>query len=373
MQNDHPLVRELRAALIIQAAVRGKKLRGWAARARAALAEDSGLRDKRLKMGRRQVERDLKAARKGAVKVRIVGGNTVAGRIGRRCENRMTRLAFSPACGIGSIVLFVTFYVFLWMSLVNDTDEYWHVLLALSVGGVAYQSLLLVGGLEIPLVKFCYQHLVSWLNMANLLRWSIAFLLCRGGSVTNAMYVLAMWNFILYENVLDAAIGVKLGQNLLFIVVILAYCTTLYLLSTQRLWRATESEFVPARELNVFGNTTFSYTVELREAHNSALLQLLFFVAADAFAYLRMAYKLRTFNVPPYRSVRIRIPLHLEEHHEWAMRLDDPKLAKRLEKLFYPSQRPASAAPRAAPVVVVQAEASASEAAEATASQVARA
>ena len=91
---------------------------------------------------------------------------------------------------------------------------------------------------------------------------------------------------------------------------------------------------MPAREINVFPNTTFSYTVDLREAHNSALLQLLFFVAADAFAYLNMAYELRTFNAPPFRSVRIKLPLHLETHHEWAMRLDDPKLVKRMELLY---------------------------------------
>ena len=110
---------------------------------------------------------------------------------------------------------------------------------------------------------------------------------------------------------------------------------TLYLMSTQHLWREGEAEFVPAREINVFPNTTFSYTVDLREAHNSALLQLLFFVAADAFAYLNMAYELRTFNAPPFRSVRIKLPLHLETHHEWAMRLDDPKLVKRLEVMYH--------------------------------------
>ena len=149
------------------------------------------------------------------------------------------------------------------------------------------------------------------------------------------------WNGILYENTLDAEIGVKMSRHLVFIVIILAYCTTLYLMSTQHLWRATESEFVPAREINIFQNTTFSYTVDLRETHNSALLQLIFFVAADAFAYLKMAYKLRTFNAPPYRSVRIKVPLHLEPHHEWGMRLDDPKLVKRAEVL-YPVDRPST-------------------------------
>ena len=158
MQNDHPLVRELRAALIIQAAIRGKKLRGWAARARATLAEDSSLRDKRIQMARRQAERDLKAARKGAVTVRIVGGNTVVGRIGRRCENRSVHFGFSNAWGIGSFLLFTSFYVFLWMSLVNDTDEYWHALLALTVA--AYSSLYFTWSvsLELTLVKFCYRR-----------------------------------------------------------------------------------------------------------------------------------------------------------------------------------------------------------------------
>ena len=83
MHNDHPLVRELRAALTIQAAVRGKKLRGWSARARAALAEDSSLHKTRIRMARHQAERDLDAARKGAVTVRILGGNTLSARIGR--------------------------------------------------------------------------------------------------------------------------------------------------------------------------------------------------------------------------------------------------------------------------------------------------
>ena len=69
-------------------------------------------------------------------------------------------------------------------------------------------------------------------------------------------------------------------------------------MSTQRTWR--DEEFMPAREVNVFQNTTFSYTVDLRATHNSALLQLIFFVAADGYAYLKMAYKLRTFNAPPY-------------------------------------------------------------------------
>ena len=119
-----------------------------------------------------------------------------------------------------------------------------------------------------------------------------------------------------------------------FLVLGLAYCTTLYLMSTQHTWRATESEFVPAREVNVFQNTTFSYTVDLRETHNSALLQLMFFVAADCSAYLQMAYKLRTFNAPPYRSVRIKVPLQLEPHPEWGMRLDDPKLVKAVEVIY---------------------------------------
>ena len=52
-------------------------------------------------------------------------------------------------------------------------------------------------------------------------------------------------------------------------------------------------------------------------------------------AYLQMAYKLRTLNAPPFRSVRIKLPLHLETHHEWAMRLDDPKLVKRLEVMYH--------------------------------------
>ena len=52
-----------------------------------------------------------------------------------------------------------------------------------------------------------------------------------------------------------------------------------------------------------------------------------------------MAIKLRTVNAPPYKSVRIKVPLHLEPHHEWGMRLDDPKLVKRAE-VFYPVDRP---------------------------------
>ena len=108
-------------------------------------------------------------------------------------------------------------------------------------------------------------------------------------------------------------------------------------MSTQRTWR--DEEFMPEREVNVFGNTTFSYTVDLRETHNSALLQLIFFCAADGYAYLKMAYKLRTFNAPPYRSVRIQVPLHLDEYHEWGMRIDDPKLVKRFE-LQFPRRAP---------------------------------
>ena len=152
---------------------------------------------------------------------------------------------------------------------------------------------------------------------------------------------------------------------------ILAYCTTLYLMSTQRTWR--DEEFMPAREVNVFGNTTFSYTVDLRETHNSALLQLIFFVAADGYAYLKMAYKLRTFNAPPYRSVRIKVPLHLDEYHEWGMRIDDPKLVKRLE-IQFPRRAPVrttASGGTATVVVAAEAEASASEALEASKSEVA--
>ena len=104
------------------------------------------------------------------------------------------------------------------------------------------------------------------------------------------------------------------------------------------------------------------------------MLQLLFFCAADGYAYLKMAYKMRTFNAPAYRSVRIKVPLHLDEHHEWGMRIDDPKLVKRLETIF-PRRAPVrtTASGGTATVVVAEAEASASEAAEASASQVARA
>ena len=71
---------------------------------------------------------------------------------------------------------------------------------------------------------------------------------------------------------------------------------------------------------------------------------------------------------------RIKVPLHLDEHHEWAMRIDDPKLVKRLERLF-PRRAPVRTTSSGTPAVVggAQAEASASEAAEASASQVARA
>ena len=129
---------------------------------------------------------------------------------------------------------------------------------------------------------------------------------------------------------------------------------------------------MPAREVDVFQNTTFSYTIDMRATHNSALLQLLFFGAADGYAYLKMAYKLRNFNAPPYRSVRIKVPLHLDEHHEWAMRIDDPKLVKRLE-IQFPRRAPVrtTSGGTATVVVAAEAEASASEALEASKSEVA--
>ena len=339
MHNDHPLVRELRAALTIQSAVRGKKLRGWSARARAALAEDSSLHKTRIRMARHQAERDLDAARKGAVKVRILGGNTVAGRIGRRWENRSAAIiASTPTIIVVWVLLPLAFYGLLWYSLIADTDEYWPALLALCVA-YTITNLKLVFGfwMDLTLLKFCYQHIVSWLNLVNVLRWSVAFLLCRGGTATNVVFVVTMCFFVFVENASDAVLGMNLGKLLGYVALILAYCTTLYLMSTQRTWR--EEEFMPEREVNVFGNTTFSYTVDLRETHKSALLQLIFFVAADGYAYLKMAYKLRTFNAPPYRSVRIKVPLHLDEYHEWGMRIDDPKLVKLLE-LQFPRRAP---------------------------------
>ena len=375
MHNDHPLVRELRAALTIQAAVRGKKLRGWSARARAALAEDSSLHKTRIRMARHQAERDLDAARKGAVKVRILGGNTVAGRIGRRWENRSAAIiASTPTIIVVWVLLPLAFYGLLWYSLIADTDEYWPALLALCVA-YTITNLKLVFGfwMDLTLLKFCYQHIVSWLNLVNVLRWSVAFLLCRGGTATNVVFVVTMCFFVFVENASDAVLGMNLGKLLGYVALILAYCTTLYLMSTQRTWR--EEEFMPEREVNVFGNTTFSYTVDLRETHNSALLQLIFFCAADGYAYLKMAYKLRTFNAPPYRSVRIKVPLHLDEYHEWGMRIDDPKLVKLLE-LQFPRRAPVrttASGGTATVVLTAQAEASASEAAEASASQVARA
>ena len=372
MHNDHPLVRELRAALTIQAAVRGKKLRGWSARARAALAEDSSLHKTRIRMARHQAERDLDAARKGAVKVRILGGNTVAGRIGRRWENRSAAIiASTPTIIVVWVLLPLAFYGLLWYSLIADTDEYWPALLALCVA-YTITNLKLVFGfwMDLTLLKFCYQHIVSWLNLVNVLRWSVAFLLCRGGTATNVVFVVTMCFFVFVENASDAVLGMNLGKLLGYVALILAYCTTLYLMSTQRTWR--DEEFMPEREVNVFGNTTFSYTVDLRETHNSALLQLIFFVAADGYAYLKMAYKLRTFNAPPYRSVRIKVPLHLDEYHEWGMRIDDPKLVKRLE-IQFPRRAPVRTTSSGTPTVVVgaQAEASASEALEASKSEVA--
>ena len=372
MHNDHPLVRELRAALTIQAAVRGKKLRGWSARARAALAEDSSLHKTRIRMARHQAERDLDAARKGAVKVRILGGNTVAGRIGRRWENRSAAIiASTPTIIVVWVLLPLAFYGLLWYSLIADTDEYWPALLALCVA-YTITNLKLVFGfwMDLTLLKFCYQHIVSWLNLVNVLRWSVAFLLCRGGTATNVVFVVTMCFFVFVENASDAVLGMNLGKLLGYVALILAYCTTLYLMSTQRTWR--DEEFMPEREVNVFGNTTFSYTVDLRETHNSALLQLIFFCAADGYAYLKMAYKLRTFNAPPYRSVRIKVPLHLDEYHEWGMRIDDPKLVKRLE-IQFPRRAPVRTTSSGTPTVVVgaQAEASASEALEASKSEVA--
>ena len=371
MHNDHPLVRELRAALTIQAAVRGKKLRGWSARARAALAEDSRLHKTRIRMARHQAERDLDAARKGAVKVRILGGNTVAGRIGRRWENRSAAIIVStPTIIVVWVLLPLAFYGLLWYSLIADTDEYWPALLALCVA-YTITNLKLVFGfwMDLTLLKFCYQHIVSWLNLVNVLRWSVAFLLCRGGTGTNVVFVVTMCFFVFVENASDAVLGMNLGKLLGNVAFTLAYCTTLYLMSTQRTWR--DEEFMPEREVNVFGNTTFSYTVDLRETHNSALLQLIFFVAADGYAYLKMAYKLRTFNAPPYRSVRIKIPLHLDEHHEWGMRIDDPKLVKRIE-IQFPRRAPVRTTSSGTPTVeAAQAEASASEALEASKSEVA--
>ena len=373
MHNDHPLVRELRAALTIQAAVRGKKLRGWSARARAALAEDSSLHKTRIRMARHQAERDLDAARKGAVKVRILGGNTVAGRIGRRWENRSAAIiASTPTIIVVWVLLPLAFYGLLWYSLIADTDEYWPALLALCVA-YTITNLKLVFGfwMDLTLLKFCYQHIVSWLNLVNVLRWSVAFLLCRGGTATNVVFVVTMCFFVFVENASDAVLGMNLGKLLGYVALILAYCTTLYLMSTQRTWR--EEEFMPEREVNVFGNTTFSYTVDLRETHNSALLQLIFFCAADGYAYLKMAYKLRTFNAPPYRSVRIKVPLHLDEYHEWGMRIDDPKLVKRFE-LQFPRRAPVrttASGGTATVVVAAEAEASASEALEASKSEVA--
>ena len=372
MHNDHPLVRELRAALTIQAAVRGKKLRGWSARARAALAEDSSLHKTRIRMARHQAERDLDAARKGAVKVRIVGGNTLSARIGRRWENRSAAIIVStPTIIVVWVLLPLAFKGLLWYSLIADTDEYWPALLALCVAVTITQLKVVFGfWMDLTLLKFCYQHIVSWLNLVNVLRWSVAFLLCRGGTATNVVFVVTMCFFVFVENASDAVLGMNLGKLLGYVALILAYCTTLYLMSTQRTWR--EEEFMPEREVNVFGNTTFSYTVDLRETHNSALLQLIFFVAADGYAYLKMAYKLRTFNAPPYRSVRIKVPLHLDEYHEWGMRIDDPKLVKRL-KIQFPRRAPVRTTSSGTPTVVVgaQAEASASEALEASKSEVA--
>ena len=73
-----------------------------------------------------------------------------------------------------------------------------------------------------------------------------------------------------------------------------------------------------------------------------------------------------------YRSVRIKVPLHLDEYHEWGMRIDDPKLVKRLERLF-PRRAPVRTTSSGTPTLVVaaQAEASASEALEASKSEVA--
>ena len=373
MHNDHPLVRELRAALTIQAAVRGKKLRGWSARARAALAEDSSLHKTRIRMARHQAERDLDAARKGAVKVRILGGNTVAGRIGRRWENRSAAIIVStPTIIVVWVLLPLAFWGLLWYSLIADTDEYWPALLALCVAFTITQLKVVFGfWMDLTLLKFCYQHIVSWLNLVNVLRWSVAFLLCRGGTATNVVFVVTMCFFVFVENASDAVLGMNLGKLLGYVNIVLAYCTTLYLMSTQRTWR--DEEFMPEREVNVFGNTTFSYTVDLRETHNSALLQLIFFCAADGYAYLKMAYKLRTFNAPPYRSVRIKVPLHLDEYHEWGMRIDDPKLVKRFE-IQFPRRAPVrttASGGTATVVVAAEAEASASEALEASKSEVA--
>ena len=109
--------------------------------------------------------------------------------------------------------------------------------------------------MDLTLLKFCYQHIVSWLNLVNVLRWSVAFLLCRGGTATNVVFVVTMCFFVFTENASDALLGMNLGRLLGYRDSLqdLAYCTTLYLMSTQRTWR--DEEFMPEREVNVFGNT----------------------------------------------------------------------------------------------------------------------
>ena len=42
----------------------------------------------------------------------------------------------------------------------------------------------------------------------------------------------------------------------------------------------------------------------------------------------------RTLRVPPYRSVRLRVPIRLRVDHEWEAQLGDPRLAKKMALLF---------------------------------------
>ena len=198
MHNDHARCASVRAALTKQADLFAARRSAGSARARAALAEDSSLHKTRIRMARHQAERDLDAARKGAVKVRILGGNTVAGRIGRRWENRSAAIIVStPTIIVVWVLLPLAFYGLLWYSLIADTDEYWPALLALCVA-FTITNLKLVFGfwMDLTLLKFCYQHIVSWLNLVNVLRWSVAFLLCRGGTATNVVFNVVTMCFV---------------------------------------------------------------------------------------------------------------------------------------------------------------------------------
>ena len=342
--NEHPMIRRLRAVLIIQSAFRGRRARGWVGRARLDLRRDSDYRDVRIKMGIRRANNELRALlNAGSHEVLVRGGNTAAARLGKQRETAIVRVLVHP---LGSIIMegsSWTLLTLLYVVVIGDSNHLYPVLVPCFCVHLISHLLRCSMMLDLTLAKYCYRSLVSWVNLINALRWFVAYLVVSEIDATKVIVGLTITLSVALENFIDAW-GFALWHCMLVVLNSLSFCVMLYIASDPGADAAADGELLGAKLVTFFANTSMAFAVDFVAEERTSLQQLIFFLATDLCAFAVMAWKLRTLRVPPYRSVRLRVPIRLRVDHEWSTQLADQKLARKMALLFGEGEHATNAA-----------------------------